>query len=442
MERDEEIEQITNPELHPTEKQPRSTSSQAKAQEKLATEALFELEKIDQPITEMDITTKYRDLSSDIVEELWQTTNPAEIKKRQKFLTYLRGKEKQPMSKFENVESPITEQDIPTKYRGMSSEIVQELWGTTDPEQIKLRQRILDYLRQKEGHLPIKKDNKTTLEQVNMVIDNNKNKIALTKLQEFLRGRAAKSKNPHLYHELFEEIAKKNDKNNIASLLITEIYSEKRIAEYPLSPNYKETWEYALNNTNIKNRIEKDWLYRGNFKNGESSTETRGSLNIIVNEESIKELDALIQNGVIDANYKFGRPDTQAAAEARHDAITIYFLKKPTVEALSALSALAKKYFRGDNLLGKKVSSGFFMSEIGSIQDLHAKNLAEQLKNIDPEIGRAVDNYLVSNRGQEDKKERYAMSEAQFYATKEMLELFGIEISYDQNTGFKISKKN
>lgn len=267
------------------------------------------------------------------------------------------------------------------------------------------------------------------------------NETALLKLHELLESRAAKSKNPQIYRDLFEKTRQENDKEKIASMLLGEINLRKRTADYRLDQNYQKTWEYGLQDTAVAHKEEKDWLYRGNFSTKEKPTETRGSLNINVTEGALKELDALIQSGIIDANYKFGRPDTRAAADARHDAITIYFLEPPTPEAVGALSEIAKKHFRGDDLIGNKISNGFYMSEIGSISDTHAKELAQKLQSVNPELAKAVDGFLVSDRGVVGKKERYAMSEAQYYSTKEMLDLFGVDISYNRDKGFEITKK-
>ncbi|MFZ2190190.1 MAG: T3SS effector HopA1 family protein [Candidatus Magasanikiibacteriota bacterium] len=224
MDRDEEIEQIINPELHPTEKQPRSTSGQTKAQEKLATETLFELEEdTEQPTTEEDIPPQYRGISAEILEEIWQTSHPDEIEKRQKILEYLRGKEKQPMSKPESIEPPITEQDIPTKYRGLSSEIVQELWGTTDPEQVKLRQKILDYLRQKEKQpLP-----KTTTNKLETKIKSEREQLFEEQIKNFLqlvlndkdfRGKMDRFRNRKNIGETDDEFKKRQSLSDVEML--------------------------------------------------------------------------------------------------------------------------------------------------------------------------------------------------------------------------------
>lgn len=319
----------------------------------------------------------------------------------------------------------------------LSFKILEGKQRISDQEKANIIREELDVHTQeikKEGLLLPEEENKPEVQVGG-------NETALTKLQQLLEARAAKSKNPQIYRDLFEKTRQENNREKIASMLLGEINLRKRTADYPLDPNYQKTWEYGQQNTTVAHREEKDWLYRGNFSTKEKPTETRGSLNINITEDALKELDTLIQSGVIDANYKFGRPDTRAAADARHDAITIYFLEQPTPEAVRALSEIAKKYLRGDDLIGNKISDGFYMSEIGSISDTHAKELTQKLQSIDPELAKTVDGFLVSNRGVMDKKERYAMSEAQYYSTKEMLDFFGVEVRYNRDKGFEIIKK-
>lgn len=264
------------------------------------------------------------------------------------------------------------------------------------------------------------------------------NEAALSKLQQLIEARAVKSRNPQALRELFAKMAQENDKAKIAEILVSEINQRKRQADYPINPNYQKAWEQATKDPSLNHKEESGWIYRGNFPTKEKPTITRGSLNITLDENAIRELDSLIQSGVIDANYKFGEPGTGAEASERHDAVTLYFLTEPTPEAMKALSDVAKKYYRGDDLIGRKISEGFYMSEVGSVSDTHARDLIQQLQSTDQELARAMKVFLTSNK---TGKERVAMSEAQFYSAKEMLNLFGVDINYDKDKRFEILKK-
>ena len=284
----------------------------------------------------------------------------------------------------------------------------------------------------KEGLLLPEDEGKSEVQEVG-------NEAALTKLQQLIEARAIKSRNPQALRDLFVRVEQENDKTKIAEILVSEINQRKRQADYPINPNYQKAWEQATKDTAVNHKEESGWVYRGNFSTKEKPTITRGSLNVTLDENTIRELDALIQNGVIDANYKFGEPGTGAEASERHDAVTLYFLSEPTPEAVQAISAVAKKYYRGDDLIGSKISEGFYMSEVGSVSDTHARDLIQQLQSTDQELAKAVKVFLTSNK---TGKERVAMSEAQFYSTKEMLNLFGVDINYDKNKGFEILKNS
>ncbi len=263
------------------------------------------------------------------------------------------------------------------------------------------------------------------------------NEAALAKLEELLAERIKKSKKPQLYRDLFERIKQENNRTKIAETLVNEINYRKRQADYPINPDYQKVWELATRDQTVNHRQEDVWIYRGRLSEKGRSTITRGSLNITLTENTIRELDALIQSGVFDGNYKLGELGTPGEASARHDAVTLYFLSEPSSETLEALSDIAKKYYRGDDLIGRKVSEGFYMSEVGSVSDVHARELIQQLQIIDQELAVAIKNFLTSNK---TGKERIAMSEAQFYSAKEMLNLFGFDIIYNKDTGFKILK--
>lgn len=222
---------------------------------------------------------------------------------------------------------------------------------------------------------------------------------------------------------------------DIAKYLAAEIYKNLREADYVKGPGYDAAWQLATTDATLPARVENGWVYRGEFPSRQSgsTTETRGSMNVEVSPELVGQLDSLIKNGEIRANYKFGEPGNSSEASERHDAITIYFLEQPSDEALAKLSVIAGEHFRGNNLLGHKVSEGFSLSEVGSVSDKDIPALLSGLDAVDPRLGVAMKSFLTSRSG------RIAMSEAQFYATKEALQAYGYDIGYDQANGFTLA---
>jgi len=242
-----------------------------------------------------------------------------------------------------------------------------------------------------------------------------------------------------LYQNLFANIDNQESRQQLFKGLFQDIYNNYRLADYAVNPHEEQTWNDALNSKNIEiNNKNNEWLYRGIFpKNGEE-TVTRGSFNVRVTPELISAIDNLIISGRIRANYKFGQPGTSASPSDRHDAISIYFLEQPSQEALAELSQIIKPYVRGDNLLGKKIEDGFFMSEIGSIETEHIDAFVNNLQSIDPSLAEAVKGYCSPKPGRGNSLK---MSEAQYYAIKDVARAFGYDISYDKNSGFNVADK-
>lgn len=236
---------------------------------------------------------------------------------------------------------------------------------------------------------------------------------------------------------LFQEAMRRQSKPEMAKLILEESNFWRRSANYETNSAYGEAWKLATEDNSLNHKVENNWVYRGNFSSKEQKTLTRGSLNVVVTEKVVNSLDDLIKRGIINANYKFGEPGTPAEASDRHDAVTIYFLAEPTEEALKAISEIADENYRGDDLIGRKISRGFYMSEVGSVADTQARDLIQKIDGIDKEIAEVVRDFLTSKK---EGKERVAMSEAQFYSTKEMLGLFGINLQYSPESGFVVSK--
>lgn len=264
------------------------------------------------------------------------------------------------------------------------------------------------------------------------------NEASLNRLSELLAERV--KRRPELAKsmiDLLEKMRQENDTKKISNTLVNELYQGKRKADYPPEPDYADAWDLATQDQGLPAKKENGWIYRGNFASKErgETTQTRGSLNIKVTPEAVRDLDDLIKKGVIKGNYKFGDPGTPAAGTDRHDSVTMYFLEKPDQNALNALSEVARKHYRGNDLLGQKVSEGFYMSEVGSISDQQAEGLLNQLEASDPELSKGIRQFLTNKDG------RVAMSEAQFYAAKDTLDLYGLDLNYDATKGISITSK-
>lgn len=367
--------------------------------------------------------------------------------------------------KLDAGEAVVAPESVPSQYEGMSSEAVEEIWTIPeylDPEKTKQeherKERVLEVLRKEETQsregetsslntqartedfqkdLGIDSGEILTPKQGRDVsIENGKQKNnSIARLVELVsEGRKQVVKDA--YKNLLDTIDDPESRKNLAHSLFGRIYDKYRLADYPTNPDEQEIWENALRNTKVGiNNKKNEWMYRGIFpKNGEE-TVTRGSFNVTVTPELISSLDDMIASGKIKANYKFGQPGTTASPTERHDSISIYFLEQPTGEALQELTATIKPYVRGDNLLGKKIDDGFFMSEVGSIETKHIESFVDALKSKDSAFAGAVKEY-TSPRA--DRGTSLQMSEAQYYAIKDVARAFGYEISYDKDAGFEI----
>lgn len=238
------------------------------------------------------------------------------------------------------------------------------------------------------------------------------------------------------FNKLLGDIENDTSRKQLAQSLFGYMYDKYREGDYPFDPNEEQTWEYAHKNNKVEiSTKNSDWVYRGVFPKQGQETLTRGSFNVNVTPDLIDKLDDMIATGKIKANYKFGQPDTKASPMTRHDSISIYFLEQPTDEVLLELGQVIKPYVRGDNLLGKKIEDGFFISEIGSIETEHIESFVEELKLKDAALADAVKFYTSPKQGQGTKLK---MSEAQFYAIKDVARAFGYNISYDKDAGFGI----
>ncbi|MFZ2038912.1 MAG: hypothetical protein WAV11_03160 [Minisyncoccia bacterium] len=243
-----------------------------------------------------------------------------------------------------------------------------------------------------------------------------------------------------LYKQLIENIDDSKTRENLYRGLFGEVYNKLRLTEgYKSIENEEEIWQKYLNDKKIPVRnMPSEWMYRGIFATNSLETQTRGSFNVNVTPELIDKLDEMIISGKIKANYKFGAPDTLAAPSERHDSITIYFLDFPTEENLQELSEIISPYVRGDSLLGKKIADGFYISELGSIKSNHIRDLVNKADSLDPALAKAIKIYTMPQRFIMDGKLK--MSEAQYYAIKDVAKTFGYELSYDGDQGFEIIK--
>lgn len=275
---------------------------------------------------------------------------------------------------------------------------------------------------------------------------------ALTELQQMNKGpiqRYQQEGRTNLAADRIQKLRNAEETQDVAFVaaeLTREKYLHYRFADYPVDGGYEEVLAYAQlsNDPQIGVKIDDDWVFRGKFRNAQvgERNETRASLNVRVDASLIDALDELIKNG-LQANYKIGLPDTGAAADKRHDSVTIYFLEQPTSEQLLQIEAATKGKVRGDSLLGRKLADGFYISEIGSIQKEHIAKFIADLTQMDPQLAKGIAEVssrtvtLASGRAGRD----WAVSEARYYAIKDVLELFGYSIGYDSAQGFSLKKK-
>jgi len=234
-----------------------------------------------------------------------------------------------------------------------------------------------------------------------------------------------------LYENLLADKLDPEKRAQLTRALIGDTYRGLRASDYQSDPNEEKTWALAQKSQIVPSREQNNWMYRGNFGENGEETVTRGSFNVHVTPELITTLDDYLASGAVKANYKFGAPGTPASPVERHDAISIYFLEEPNGKALDDLAQIIKPYLRGDNLLGKKVADGFYVSEIGSVQDEHIGQLIEALDAIDPAFAKGLAAEMTH-------KERLAMSEAQFYAMQKTARVFGYKIDYHPVEGFTV----
>lgn len=343
-----------------------------------------------------------------------------------------------------------TEINIPPQYKGLDSDTLDFIWTIpeyTDQEKTesekKKKQEAINFLKQHESQ----DDFNIEEQKINL-----KNEAEIEKVREEIASSSensneAKSENKEinslvdsvtqgrrrevidLYNKWLKDFNNPDSKKALISGLFGDVYNKYRIAEYPTAQNEQEIWKEYLNNSRVPvNNKKSEWMYRGVFPDKDVETVTRGSFNVNVTPELIDSLDQMILDGKIKANYKFGEPNSQASPSERHDSITIYFLEKPSDEAIVELSSIVKPYARGDNLLGKKISDGFFMSEISSIETKDIEVFIEKLKSKDSILAEAIKNYTSPRPGQGTSLK---MSEAQFYAIKDVAKALGYNLSYD-----------
>lgn len=237
-----------------------------------------------------------------------------------------------------------------------------------------------------------------------------------------------------LYAQLLADIDNPQSAANLAEGAFKHLYDGYRKTDFQVDPDEDKTWDDALHNNRVPiNNKKPEWQYRGVTAEKGKQAVARGSFNVHVTPELINALDQMIIDGKIKANYKFGQPDTPASPSERNDSISIYFIEKPTDVALQELGQVIKPYVRGDNLLGKKIADGFYMSEVGNIATPHIETLVKELDSQNVGLAKAIKAYTSPRPGQGDSLK---MSEAQYYAIKDVMEAFGYTLEYDEQKGF------
>ena len=291
--------------------------------------------------------------------------------------------------------------------------------GLTSNDDSKINQERIESIRKKLGISSAEKNNNQDV--LNLVLSVTKDR---------------KQAVVDLYENLFKNIDDPEHRRQLVSGLFQDVYNKYRLADYPENPNEEKVWEYALKSNKVEiDDNQNGWMYRGIFpKNGEK-TVTRGSFNVNVTPELIDALDESISSGRIKANYKFGRSGTAASPVERHDSISIYFFEQPDEKTIQELSRIIKPYVRGDNLLGHKIADGFFMSEVGSIQSKQVEDLIDLMNTKDKAFAEAIKTYTTPRLGTGTSLK---MSEAQFYAIKDVAKAFGYNLNYNNESGFEI----
>jgi hypothetical protein len=310
-----------------------------------------------------------------------------------------------------------------------TSEILRKLRGQSE---------LPDFLREELSQLGYAEEDNFSAEGAT---DSTVETDAESQLNELVESAVGQFKNEaakNLIREQYERRSEPGYRRLLASSLFSARYRGYREADYPIDKNEQQIWEHAVQDKRMNHIEQNEWTYRGIFPEKErgKTTETRASLNVALTPELLAALDALIEQGELVGNYKFGEPGTGASALERHDSITLYFLEEPSEEVLKKISELAQPYVRGNNLLGKKIAEGFYVSEIGSVQEEHIKSFVEELQDVDPEFSQAINEYVTrkDNKG-------LGMSEAQYYAVKDVAEAFGYNLEYDGVKGFALSIK-
>lgn len=337
--------------------------------------------------------------------------------------------------------------EIPPQYSGLRSDVVAEVWIVpeyTDPDVTRKenwrREKVLQMMQEKEGGVELKEKIEAQDKEDEQRITEIMNKITESKegdvvevpntlrrmISELSLERSEGVQN--LYKTLQEDYKNSESRETLYKALITDQYMSYRSADYADQEKEQKIWDSAKEDLTVEHSIQNGWMYRGLVAGGESAKE-RGSLNVTVTDGLIRDLDNLISEGGIRMNYKFGEPGTQASPGSRHDSITMYFYDKLTTDQLEKISHISQKHGRGEKLLGKRINESFYMSEIGNIQSEHIDSFLDTLGNKD--FSDVIRKYCT-------KKNILKMSEAQFYAIKDVGEALGYDISYNNQSGFTV----
>lgn len=393
--------------------------------------------------------------------------------KTETITTRIEGTPFSPESHTINLDSSFVPKDadvMPPQYRGITDpEALDIMWTVpvyVDPEKTKFelarKQRAMDSLKMNvqqenaniaEAREIVQLDSvRTQLEQLDTpaeqptpTIEAAQEKVKAPQAEptlESLVATATEGKSEavkKLYGEWMKDPSNPDNRKLLARALFQDAYNRYRLADYPIDEHEENTWEDALRNPRVPiNNKKPEWQYRGEFPKGNENTITRGSLNVHVTPQLIEGLDTLIASGKIRMNYKFGMPGSTAAPTSRHDSVSIYFLEEPTEETIEAIANVAAPFVRGDSLLGNKVADGFYMSEVGNIESDHVDKLVEDSSQIDAALADAIKEYASPRPGQGT---RLKLSEAQYYAVKDVSKVFGTDFSYNTDTGFAVKAR-
>ena len=166
-------------------------------------------------------------------------------------------------------------------------------------------------------------------------------------------------------------------------------------------------------------------MFRG--KQQKEEIVDRCSLNINLNKKVIDIFDAMIANNEVEGAYQIGKPNMPTSPNHRQDALTFYFYKTPSKEAMDKIKEVA---FRNQRKNANSLyENGFRYTGMGEIKKEHVEELIN--RNTQSSAIEAMSEFVTRGNSAQ-------MSEIQFVAIKETFEEFGRNLEYSRDKGFTL----